>query len=620
MRKSSENNEREKSASKRKKDQFSVTIVGIVIYSIALIAIVAGTYIGVKTFLKSRQTIIDAAVAEAEKEIEDAAATETPTDVIKEESVSEEPSEEVQEEVTEEEAPENLLDVTGLYNQETRVIDYSQTISEPGERNPKLAWEDKVFSKIENIRAPQNAEVNNYIFSRKYAYTEQEKKLEFLIYTNPETDKAEKITTREYCGEDIEVTNYYYNNGRINYISQYRQDVDIPINASTADVQSRYYYSADTLVKFLFCEGETATEYNVKEVDNFSEGTIEQYNYIEASMLNKAYINYNVIRLLDESVKLEGYVCDEFNTGLNEVSVMILNENDEQMAQTYTTQDGYYSIELPVNNSATYKLVAQKNTLDTVYVYNLHARQGSSVCDVEPIYMAYTENGAIYNMQIFVRDAANAVNGLSEATIRLRNGFNNYDGEVIATGTLDATGAIVCPMRAGCYTAEVQKGGYETSYFSIVTKLDHQAVLGYGVADVGENQVVTILSWDTTPLDLDLRVISSNQARCDRSGIDSVGSTMAEMIRTTELGSDTFECFVSDFTNCTGGDHMSYGMSGSNAYVAVYSADGLQAQFHVPIAHAGVVWKPFEIRNARILDVNEYYYSVDPESIWMQKR
>lgn len=620
MRRSSENNEKERSVSKRRKDQFSVTIVGIVIYSIALIAIVAGTYIGVKTFLGNRQAVIDEAVAKAEEELEAGAAAGSEA-VIEDEPTGENTSEETpDEEIVEEDAPENLLDVTGLYNSETGVIDYSQTICEPGERNKKLAWEDKVFSKIENVQAPQSAAVNNYIFSRKYAYNDQDKKMEFLIYTNPDTEKAEKITTREYCGDDIEVINFYYNNGRINYISQYRQDVDIPVNPSTTDVQSRYYFSADTLVKYLFCEGDIATEYNVKEFDNFSEGTIEQFNYMEASMLNKAYINYNVIRLLEESVKFEGYVCDEFNTGLNEVNIQILNENDEQMAQTYSTEDGYYCIELPVNNSATYKLVAEKSTLDTVYVYNLHARQGSSVCDVEPIYMAYTENGAIYNMQIFVRDAANAVNGLADATIRLRCGLNNYDGEVIAAGVLDATGAIVCPMRAGCYTAEVQKGGYETSYFSIITKMDHQAVLGYGVADVGENQVVTILSWDSTPLDLDLRMISSNRARCDRSGIDSVGSTMAEMIRTTELGNDVFECFVSDFSDCTGGDPMSYNMSGSNAYVAVYSADGLQAQFHVPVAHAGVVWKPFEIRNARILDVNDYYYAVNPESIWMQKR
>ena len=133
-----------------------------------------------------------------------------------------------------------------------------------------------------------------------------------------------------------------------------------------------------------------------------------------------------------------------------------------------------------------------------------------------------------------------------------------------------------------------------------------------------ENEVKSILFWDSTPLDLDLRVFSSQGIRSDRSGLDSVGSTMAEMIRTTNLGSDTFECYVSDYSDCNL-DQYSYNMSTSNAYVAVYSADGLQAMFHVPTAHMGIVWKPFEIRNAKILPLNDYYYKVDSDSIWTVK-
>lgn len=601
--------------SKRKKDQFSVTVVGIVIYSLILIAIVSGTYLGIKTFIKSREAVVSEAVKAAEEEMEEAHKEEAAAQA--EEAPVEEIPEEP-EEVVPEALPENLLDVTGLYDKETNVIDYSQTVAEPAERNADYAWKDTVFSRIENVSNPAEAPVNTFVFGRMYAYLTDGKKMEYQVFTNPETEKAEKITTKEYCGDDVEITNYYYDNGRINYIAQYRESVDIPVNLSTREVRSRFYYSGDTLVKYIFCEAEKATEYNVKEFESYSEGTAEQYNFLEKDMLNKAYINYNVVKLLSESEKVDGYILDEFNTGLNEVDVTVLDENDNEIAKALTNPDGYYSVELPINDAATYKIRAYKDTLDTVYIYNIKAVKGSSYYSAENIYMAYSNTGRIYNVQILARDAANANNGLTEGAFRIRAGINNYDGDVLATGALDATGAITAPLTAGCYTAEVQKGGYETCFFTVIVKMDHQAVLGYAVSDVGENEVKTILFWDSTPLDLDLRMFSSQGARADRSGIDSVGSTTAEMIRTTNLGSDTFECYVSDYSNCNG-DQNSYSMSNANAYVAVYSADGIQAMFHVPAGHMGVVWKPFEIRNIRILPVNEYYYKVSEGSIWMGK-
>lgn len=604
------------STGKRKRDQFSITVVGIVIYSIILIAVVAGTYLGIKAFIKNRELIVADAVKEAEEELENEHKQAAAEENVEEEPVEE--GEEEPEEITPEVLPENIIDVSALYNIETGEIDYSQTIAEPEKRNENYVWTDTVFSKLENVNNPADSLVNSYEFSRKDAIVNGDKKMEFQIFTNPDTERAEKITTKEYCGEVVETTNYYYDNGRINYVAQYISDVDLPVNLSTKDIRSRYYYSGDTLVKYIFCEEDKATEYNVKEIASYSEGTVDQYDFLERDMLNKAYINYNVVKLLDEKEKIDGYVMDEFNSPLNEVTIRVLDDNDCIVLETLTNGDGYYCLYLPVDNAAKYKLQAIKGTLDTVTIYNIKAVKGSEYYSPEPIYMAYTDNGAIYNVQILVRDAANAVNGLPEATIKLRAGINNYDGDVIATGLLDTTGAITAPMKAGCFTAEVQKGGYETCYFTVIVKLDHQAVLGYAVSDVGENEVKSILFWDSTPLDLDLRMFSSQGARSDRSGLDSVGSTMAEMVRTTNLGSDTFECYVSDYSNCNG-DQYSYSMSSSNAYVAVYSADGLQSLFHVPAAHMGVVWKPFEIRNARILPLNDYYYKVDANSIWMGK-
>lgn len=618
-----EKTEQEKVVSKRKKDQFSITIVGIFIYSILLILVVGGTYLGVKTFYKSRQSAVDQAVRAAEDEAEAKTAAEAEKRAKEAEEAAKaaaEASVQNAEEVTEpeEELKEKLIDVTELLNQETMEIDYSQEVIRPAKWDGNAKWKDKVFSRLENVSNPSQALVNTYDFSRKFAVKDTDKKLEFMIFTNPETDKTEKITTKEYCGEDVEISSYYYDNGNLNYAIQYRQAVDLPINLSTTEVTSRYYFNRDTMVKYLYCAEGSATEYTVEDFDSYSDGTKEQYRYLEQTILNSATINYNMLRNLEEKVTFAGYVLDEFNSGMDEASIRLTDNAGEVVLETLTNPDGYYSFVLPADNAEVYTMTVNKGQLDPVTVYHLRAARGEERHDIEPIYLAYTETGAVYNVQIMVRDAANAITGLAEGTLRLRSGFNNYEGDVIATGVLDATGAITAPLKAGCYTAEVQKGGYEVCYFSVVVKSDHQAVLGYAVADVGENEVVTTLSWDTT-LDLDLRMFSSGGARKDKSGLDSVGPTMAEMLRTTKLDADSFECFVNDYSNCAGGDFYAYSLSGSNATVCVYSSDGLQATLHVPAGHIGVVWKPFEIRNARVLAINHFYFSDQTDSFWSGK-
>ena len=605
---------RMRAAQKRHKDQFSVTLTGMIVYAVILIAIVAGTYLGIRTIFSRYAAKNEAAetvnVVEAPME-EELSGSES--DVPTESALIEEPEEEMPME-------ENLIDVSTLVTGENNYIDYSQVLFKPAKRNTSLTWEDKVFSRLENVKNPAEAAVNSYQFSRKYASREDDKKMEFDVYTNPENGRVEKITAVEYCGDDIETIDYYYDNGKINYIAQHRSLINTPINISSSAVQSRYYFNNDVMVKYSYCEGNKATEYVISDLGKYSEGTVGQYDYLEQTLLNWAYINYNAVKGITESEKIEGYVLDEFNTAMADVEIQLSSDSGNVVvAKTTTNGDGYYSLIMPINNSDTYTLTVKKNTLDEVKVYGITAASGSSVYAVEPIYLSYTEVGAIYNVQIVVRDAKNVNTALSDATIKLRNGINNYAGDVIATGTLDSTGAITAPMRAGSYTAEISKGGYETSYFTVIVRMDRQAVLGYAVPDVGENQFETVLSWDATPLDLDARVFSSNAATVSRAAADSVGSMMTEVISIGNAGTDAYQYYVSDYSNCTGGDALSYSMTTSNATVAVYSADGIVANYHVPMAHSGVIWKVFEIRNKKVMPINDYFTLIPPDTYWTSK-
>lgn len=593
---------------KRKKDQISVTIIGVIIYSVILIFVMAGTYLGVKTIFKNQEL---QPVPEEETVVQEEA-------VPEEEVIEEEPEEEA--EVKETVLNEHKEDLSSFCDSKTRYIDYDEIVFKPAKRDESLVWRDNVFSRIENVTQSEKATVNTFDFKRLYAYTLDGKKIDFEVYTNPETDLIEKIKTVTYTGDITEIITYYYDLGNINYISHYKRGVDVPVNISTAEIESRYYFADDVMVKYVFCENDSAIEYLVSDIPNYSQGTVDQYDFLESNMINRAYINYNIAKGLSESELITGYVIDEFNTPLEGAKVDLYRESDgAHIAETETSEDGMYAIEIEPDNSTTFKLCVTKDTLREVDVYRITAYSGSGEYQVEPVYMSYENNGQEYNLQILVRDATDMTKPLPFASIKFRAGINNTDGEVLLSGILNEAGATIIPVRAGSYTAEVSLGGYENAFFTVVVKQDHQAVLGYAVPDIGDNTVATILSWDTTPLDLDARVFSSNGAKVLRSATDSIGSTTPEVIYIENIEQDDFRYYVSDYSACTGGDALSYNLSSSNATVWVYNSDGLVNTYHVPVAHSGVVWEVFRIHNLHVLPVNQYYYTIEPDSYWTSK-
>jgi len=600
MMNNSENN------NKKRKDQFSVTIIGVIIYSILLILIMAGTYIGVKSIIKNH-----------EKKAENVS-EEPKTEEVK--KVEEPVEEEIEETKVTDELNEHSIDLSSVCDSNTRYIDYTQTLFTPSKRDKSLVWQDNVFSRIENTEHPSEALVNTFSYKKVYGYLMDGTKIVLNVYTNPETEMIEKIKAVSYKGDGVEVTTYYYNLGNVNYITQYRKGTDTPINIGSSEIESRYYFSNDEMVKYIYCSNDVATEYSVADIDTYSEGTVGQYDYLEGSMLNCAYINYNIAKGLPETESINGYVLDEFNQPLKNASVTITRDTDgETVAETTTSEDGFYSAEIENTDDSKFTITVTDPTLCEVKIYNVTAVHGSGDYYAEPVYMSYEGNVQEYSLQILVRDATDMAKALANAVIKFRNGLNNTDGEVFFSGSLNEAGAMIFPVRAGCYTAEVSLGGYETAYFSVVVKQDHQAVLGYAVPDLAENTFATILSWDTTPLDLDARVIASNASRVMKSPSDSIGSTTPEVIYVENSGTDEYNYFVSDYTACTVGDPLSYNMSSSNATVTVYDADGIVTAIHVPLAHSGVVWDVLKIRNNKVVPNNQYYYNFDDNSYWTSK-
>ena len=619
------NNEITDAKRKRSKDQFYIVLMGLIGYGLILIAIVIGTFFAIRNTFNKKDAEVAEAVAAAGSG-QDAAAA----DVAKDDKAVSVHVDETAGKTTETaSAPEiNIPAEHGAdpseYTTEDGSIDYSTELFKPGKRDPALKWSDQVFSRIENVKQPAAARVNSYDLKRRYSSLVNGGQLELCIYSDPSTKKVEKITAVEYGSGPMGIIDYYYNDGVVNYIAERAADIDEPVDISSGKITSRYYFANDTMVKYSYCEDNKATVFNAASLKDYSEGTVGQYEYLEAKMLNKAYITLNAADSLPDIQYIEGYILDEYDQPLSDVQIQILDEADmSEAASGLTDGDGHYRLSMPTSNNGSYMLAARKDSLDGVNIYGITAYEGSGTIFPPVPRLTYSDDGAEYNLQVVVRDSIDNTAPITDASIRLRSGLNCREGDVIASSVLDATGAAMFTLQSGNYTAEVSKGGYEDSFFNVIVTMNRPATVGYAVRDIPDGEIQIVLAWDMTPLDLDARLISSGAVNVMRGHQDSVGSLSTETI-SLNIGSgteaeDQYRYYVSDYSDCIGGDANSGNMTSSGARVYIYSNEGITATFDVPLGHLGVVWEPFDIRKGKVIPVNHYYNAIAADSYWTAK-
>ncbi|MBR5359929.1 MAG: hypothetical protein IK123_03475, partial [Lachnospiraceae bacterium] len=507
----------------------------------------------------------------------------------------------------------------GEYMEDGR-LDYSKVLFKPAERNDKLKWNDSVFSRIENVKEPDKAYVNLFKLTRKRVTLKDDDPMEIQIYKNPSSGKIEKITTVEDLSDKIDVIDYYYDDGNINYAAQRSMQIDRPIDISSGRITSRYYFNNDTLVRYSYCEDDKATVFNSSALSEYSEGTVSQYEYLESEMINKAYITYNAAESLPSIQHIEGYILDEYDQALVDVKVNLYKSSDmTEAASVLTDGDGHYEIDIPSDDDSSYILSASKDEFDETRIYDIPAGSDSGVYYVPTPRLTYASDGAQYDERIVVRDSVDNGVPITDASIKLRAGLNCREGDVIASSELDVEGSAVFNIQSGNYTAEVVKGGYENSYFNVIVTMARQITVGFAVKDVESGKMQIVLAWDSSPLDLDARLITSADKNEIRAIQDGLGTLLTETISLNVSETEEYRYYVSDYTDCIGGDASSDSLTGSGARVFVYGSEGFMESYDVPAGHLGVVWEPFIIRNGKVIPVNHYYNVIEEGSYWTAK-
>lgn len=596
---------------RREKDKFFVILMGLISYGIILIAIVIGTFFIVKNAFEKRDKEVSEAVG-----IDTTDETEGETGDVKE--AADENAEGTAEEIVQE--PEEVSHIIPMDSYMTDgKLDYSKVLFKPGKRVEGLKWSDSVFSGIENVKEPDKAPVNTFSLVNKRVMLANDRLMEFLIYKNNETLKTVKITTIEYCSDNLNVIDYYYNDDYVNYAAQRAPFIDYPIDISSGKITSRYYFDRDTLVRYSYCEDDKATVFNASSLGEYSSGTVEQYEYLEEEMINKAYITFNAAESLESLQYIEGYILDEYDQPLADVNVTLYKTGEtDEVTGAVTDGDGHYEMTIPSDDEGTYVLSAQKNDFDEARIYGITAMSASGVYFVPTPRLTYSSDGAEYAEQIYVRDSVANDLPITDASISLRTGLNCREGDIIAQTTLDEEGRAVFNLQSGNYTARVSKGGYEDSYFNVIVTMAKQVTVGYAVADVPENKLQAVLAWDTAPLDLDVKVITSGGKNIYKAVNDGIGALTAETV-TLDMTDDVLRYYVSDHTNIMGGDSNTDSMTASGARVTIYGSEGYICNYDVPVGHLGVVWEPFMIRGRTVIPVNRYYNVIEQGGYWSSK-
>ncbi len=599
--------EEQKTPIKKERKTLSLTIPGIIIYSVLLIVVMFGVFWGAKKLLsKTPETTAPAVQATATPAPE--VTPEAPTDTVQ---PTEEPP--IEEEV------EDWIDVSTILSKE-QVVDYTTLFYEPSKRNAKLTWKDTIFSKLENPSNPSLATIHSYKQIRKWATRDDGKKMEYEAYANPVTGQIEKITAIEHCGDYLEIMDYYYDNGKINYIAQRQMIINTPVDITSADIVGRYYFNNDTLVKFSAVENQTAYEYQVSNLNKYSSGAIKQYDYLEDTMVNWAYVTYKVVPALPETEYIEGYVFDVYNSAMADVDISLVGASTGKVVMTAKTNgDGLYSFTAPVNNEENYTIQIRKQGMDNLDIYDVSANSGSSSYYVKPAFMSYSQDGAVYGVQVSLRDAAAKGNGIGGAVLNVRKGHNNKTGEVYVMGTADGSGLATVSLPAGTYTGELTKSGYETSYFPIVVEMTQTTAYGYTIPELGDGEYRFVASWNTPGLDLETLLFANSSSETAKSSIDGTDNSAAEIISVNQPETGIYRLFMYDYTSITGNNQMSYAMSTANTLVTVFGPDGYMASYSAPVGHGGVIWDVCNLQNGRLTSIGDYYTVYQQNSYWTTK-
>ena len=542
-----------------------------------------------------------------------------------------------------------------LYSAKADKIDIYKKNKKPNARNYKADWNEKIFYTLEDIntKSSKDGQIKKYKLVRKELINKKNgNRIESEVYKHPKTGKMHKITSIEHRKNDLEITDYYYDDkGKPNFVYQRKDSIYTPVYASFEFTGDRYFFNNDSLIKWRFVkkandveEISLKTDKNRKDVKQYSYLDINKkkqksYDKKEVRMLNAAYNTYNAMLKKSKKSIAKGYIVDSKRNPVANATVEFLH-SDKVIGTVKTNANGYYTTGvLPVKDGYTIRVSADGyQTLEGVkaIIDKTGAVIWIDVISLVPVSEAsHKVSVNVYDGETVKYDNDNVVRTfLSGTEVIARRGVNNKTGEQVATGTTDGSGNLVIELTSGVYTLEIRMNGYVVGYRTVTVDEDKNVSVALA-KPVTDKQMKVVLSWDGEQ-DLDSYLFTPYRAKKgnmayiggsyseDKHGnrlyLDSKNGNNVEIINIANIKKGNYKYYVSDYTNSLKKNYSAKDMAGLNIRVEVYDKNGLVAVYIIPYNPNGVIWEVFEIKNGKVVPLQNTYKNVKGKKWWIEKK
>ena len=540
-------------------------------------------------------------------------------------------------------------------NAQADKIDIYKKNKSPNARNYKADWNEKIFYTLEDIntKSSKDGQIKKYKLVRKELINKKNgNRIEYEVYKHPKTGKMHKITSIEHRKNDLEITDYYYDDqGKPNFVYQRKDSIYTPVYASFEFTGDRYFFNNDSLIKWRFVkkandveEISLKTDKNRKDVKQYSYLDINKkkqkaYDRKEVRMLNAAYNTYNAMLKKSKKSIVKGYIVDSKRNPVANATVEFVH-SDKVIGTVKTNANGYYTTGvLPVKDGYTIRVSAdgyQTTEGAKAIIDKTGAVIWIDVISLVPVSEAsHKVSVNVYDGETVKYDNDNVVRTfLSGTEVIARRGVNNKTGEQVATGTTDGSGNLVIELTSGVYTLEIRMNGYVVGYRTVTVDEDKNVSVALA-KPVTDKQMKVVLSWDGEQ-DLDSYLFTPYRAKKgnmayiggsyseDKHGnrlyLDSKNGNNVEIINIANIKKGNYKYYVSDYTNSLKKNYSAKDMAGLNIRVEVYDKNGLVAVYIIPYNPNGVIWEVFEIKNGKVVPLQNTYKNVKGKKWWIEKK
>ncbi len=261
-------------------------------------------------------------------------------------------------------------------------IDFSKVTYQPGRR-------EKSFKS--NVHAE---EIDNKIAAypmkkiRMYRNDANGSTMDFEVFTNPGSKQIDKIISTEYGSEGRLITNYYFYEGQLNYVYEFKDDIYGTSYQDGSIPGKKCAFVKDIMTECFIDDGKNSSFYVLADYDSYDKFIRDNYDETEKDLVNRAYTTYAAVRDIPGYALISGYVADEYGGILSNVQMKIASKAHDYSEKFTTNGDGYYEVVVPVNEEDWYGVSMTYGDFTPVTIDDIKISAGTTDYSLGITYMA----------------------------------------------------------------------------------------------------------------------------------------------------------------------------------------------------------------------------------------